>query len=175
MQVYKYAMYTSMQYVIMQICNYANIQFMQLGKYGRMEVSKYTSMQVCKYGRIEVSNYAINGSMQLCSYAMQVCKYARLQVCKYVSMQVCQNAGKNSYQILVCSYRLTQGELERGSAQSNLLCLESILKQTFCLGLNFSLQSKSWPKAEDYIHCGIHHPPTYPPKTFGMVLDLVRD
>ena len=26
MQVYKYAMYTSMQYVIMQICNYANIQ-----------------------------------------------------------------------------------------------------------------------------------------------------
>ena len=29
----------------------------------------------------------------------------------------------------------------------------------FSLGLIFSLQSKSWPKAEHYIHCVIHHPP----------------
>ena len=27
------------------------------------------------------------------------------------------------------------------------------------LGPNFSLQSKSWPKAEPYIHCIIHHHP----------------
>ena len=39
----------------------------------------------------------------------------------------------------------------------------------FSLGLNFSLQSKSWPKAEHYIH---HHPKPTRRKLFLRVLDL---
>ena len=95
-----------------------------------MQVWGYAGLQVWKYGSNQSCNCAI---MEVCNYAvMQVCKYARMQVYKYVSMQVCRNAGKNSYQILVCSNRETQRELECGLAQSNLFCLKSILKQTFC-------------------------------------------
>ena len=36
-------------------------------------------------------------------------------------------------------------------------CLTLTFVILFSLGLNFSLQSKSWPKAEHYIHCITHH------------------
>ena len=32
-----------------------------------------------------------------------------------------------------------------------------VVEELFSLGLNFSLQPKSWPKAEHYIHCFTHH------------------
>ena len=49
-----------------------------------------------------------------------------------------------------------------GLVKVNNLCIIFFKILLFSLGLNFSLQSKSWFKAEHYIHCVTHHghPPT---------------
>ena len=57
-----------------------------------------------------------------------------------------------------------------GLVKVNNECIVLFKIFLFSLGLNFSLQFKSWPKAEHYIHCGILPPPT---ETLKRVLDLV--